>query len=80
MKNYRKFLGIFYILAAFIVIPLYNKGTFENISQHKVEAFYLVNGIFFVAYFILGLIHELRKKRTEIVGGSTVILPIMIEE
>lgn len=71
MKNYRKYLGIFYILAAFIIIPIYNKGTFDNLSQHKVEAFYLVNILFFIAYFVLGIISDIRKKNEDKLKNST---------
>ena len=80
MKNYRKYLGLFYIVAAFIVIPLYNKGTFENIGQHKVEAFYLVNGIFFAANLMLNIISVFKvKKESNSASGKVMTSPNTME-
>ena len=65
MKSFRKFIGLFYILALFFVIPYYHKGTFDGLSQHKVEAFYLVAGISFVAYFVFSIFNDIRGKKTK---------------
>ena len=39
-----------YILALFFIIPVYSKGTFDNISQNKVEVFYGIAALALLCY------------------------------
>ena len=61
MKKYKNYVALFYVLSVFFVIPIYNKGTYENISVHKKEAYLFLCGITLVLYVITSVIDDLQK-------------------
>lgn len=61
MKKYKNYVALFYVLSVFFVIPIYNKGTYENISVHKTDAYLFLCGITLVLYVITSVIDDLQK-------------------
>ena len=62
MKKSKNLLAWLYIIAVFFVVPLYNEGTFYNITQRKVVAYQMICGLALVFYFVLSLVGDIRKK------------------
>ena len=65
MKKSKNYIALFYVLAIFIAIPIFNKGTFENITVHKTEVFYLVSVLTLVFYVLASVIDDVTKRADE---------------
>jgi len=65
MKKYKSYIALFYVLAVFFIIPIYNRGTYDNISVHKTDVFLFLCGMTLVFYVIASVIEDLQKKDTE---------------
>ena len=71
MKKSKNYVALFYVLAVFILIPIYNKGTFSNITGHKIEAFYFVSGLTLILYVIASFIQDFRTKENAKEAGDS---------
>ncbi len=60
-KRYKNIVAWIYVMAIFWIIPLYNKGTYDGISQCKIEVFYLISGLSLALYTAGSLIADLRN-------------------
>ena len=77
MRKYKGYIGLFYILAVFFIVPSFTKGSFNNLSQNKVEVFYCISGIAFAAYFLFSIISDIREKKEN--TEKTSYVPGLIE-
>ena len=66
MKNNKNRLAWIYILAVFFVVPLYNEGSFDNITQRKIVAYHVICIFALVFYFVVSLIGDIRKYESAI--------------
>lgn len=65
MKKYKNYIALFYVLAVFFIIPIYNRGSYDNISVHKTDAFLFLCGIGLVSYVITSVIDDVKKRDEE---------------
>ncbi|MBO4913335.1 MAG: O-antigen ligase family protein [Butyrivibrio sp.] len=65
MKKYKNYVALFYVLSVFFVIPIYNKGTYDNISVHKTDAYLFLCGVTLILYVITSVIEDLQKINDE---------------
>ncbi|WP_155828722.1 O-antigen ligase family protein [Butyrivibrio sp. XPD2006] len=61
MKINKNCLAWIYILAVFFVVPLYNEGSFDNITQRKIVAYHVICIFALIFYFVVSLIGDIRK-------------------
>ena len=71
MTKGKNLLEWFYLIAVYFVVPLYNEGTFDNITQRKVVAYQVICGLTLFFYFALSLIGDIRKKDTVVTEKRT---------
>ena len=62
MTKSKNLLAWFYIITVYFVVPLYNEGTFTNITQRKVVAYQVICGLALVFYFAMSVAGDLKKK------------------
>ena len=74
MKKSKNLIAWFYIVAVAVVIPVFNRGTFDNITQHKVEVYYLIAGISFALYLILSVISDFGFSKVKASSDSSISL------
>ena len=71
-----------YIMAMFFVIPLYHRGTYDSISQRKVEAFYFIGIVALALYFIISIAVDFRNNyesdKKEMTGLSTTDVAMIV--
>ena len=94
MKKSKNLIACFYVLAIFLLIPIFNKGTFHDLSVHKIQAFYFICGLSLALFCLVSLIEDFGKRNIEItkepkikfsrtdiamaVFGSTVVLSALL--
>ena len=62
MSKGKQRIAYVYILSLFLLIPLYHRGSFDNISGRKVEAFYFVSAVSLVLFAAVSLYEDFISK------------------
>ena len=78
MRKTKNLLSWLYIIAVFFVVPLYNEGTFDNITQRKVVAYQTICGLALFLYFMISMVQDIASKQIaedKQSGEKTIITP-----